>query len=330
MTVAIDMFQETPSLPMLLQRVKARSGLDLKSDIAGVASLLPQLPKGWLNNGDDTSAIPLPEGLGYQLLAIEGMQGALVAEKPWFAGWCAVMVNCSDIAAMGGRPTAVVNALWWSHQDENYQTLVRGMVDASNHLGVPIVGGHTNRQAGEPNLAVSILGHAKRLLSSELAQAGQDLVVAVDLRGGFEGNSLNWNAATSAPSQRLRQDLALLPDIAEAELACACKDISQAGLLGTTVMLLESAGCGAEIELSAIPKPEEANWEQWLCAFPSFGYLLTCPKGSTQTLLEKFRHRDIACAVIGELDNSRQLTVRDQGQSEVFYNLIQHPLTGFG
>ncbi len=35
-----------------------------------------------------------------------------VAGDPWFAGWCGAMVNISDIAAMGGRPIAVVDAIW--------------------------------------------------------------------------------------------------------------------------------------------------------------------------------------------------------------------------
>ena len=34
------------------------------------------------------------------------------AAEPWFAGYCGVMVNLSDVAAMGGRPVAVVDALW--------------------------------------------------------------------------------------------------------------------------------------------------------------------------------------------------------------------------
>ncbi|WP_423251192.1 AIR synthase related protein [Klebsiella pneumoniae] len=61
-------------------------------------------------NGDDCALIP--DGSGYKLLAIEGFINRFVAEDPWFAGWCGVMVNLSDIAAMGGRPLAVVNALW--------------------------------------------------------------------------------------------------------------------------------------------------------------------------------------------------------------------------
>ncbi|MFB8828402.1 AIR synthase related protein [Azotobacter sp. CWF10] len=64
--------------------------------------------------GDDTAAIRCGEH--YQLLAIEGMLPAFVAASPWFAGWSAVMANVSDIAAMGGRATAVVNAYWHHEQ----------------------------------------------------------------------------------------------------------------------------------------------------------------------------------------------------------------------
>ena len=40
------------------------------------------------------------------------MHPQLVEEDPWFAGWSGVLVNLSDIAAMGGRPLALVNSLW--------------------------------------------------------------------------------------------------------------------------------------------------------------------------------------------------------------------------
>ncbi|WVM89251.1 AIR synthase related protein [Halopseudomonas pachastrellae] len=54
------------------------------------------------------------------MLAIEGMIPRFVEQAPWFAGWSAVMANVSDIAAMGGRATAVVNAYW--HHDPPAQT----------------------------------------------------------------------------------------------------------------------------------------------------------------------------------------------------------------
>ncbi len=318
-----------PPLDSLLREVKRRSGLNLKRDISAVSSCLPSLPEGWHFNGDDTAAIPMAGNQGYQLLAIEGMQTELVKREPWFAGWCGVMVNCSDIAAMGGTPTSVVNALWSSEDSSQLEAVLKGMVDASEHLGVPIVGGHTNLKSDQPNLAVSILGYARHLLSSFAAKPRHQLIAAIDLRGAFQGSSLNWNAATSAPAIRIRQDLALLPQIAEQQLAVACKDISQAGLLGTTVMLLESSNCGAQIDLNAIPKPVGVAMTDWLCAFPSFGYLLTAPAGKSEQLVQQFHQRDIHAAVIGELTDDRQLRVFQGNQQHLFYDLNQEPLTGF-
>ncbi|WP_221796661.1 sll0787 family AIR synthase-like protein [Oceanobacter mangrovi] len=320
------------SLQQLLEDVSQRSGIALKQDIAAVSQHLPPLPAGWHPNGDDAAAIPLgasDSGAGYQLLAIEGMQGKLVTEQPWFAGWCSVMVNCSDIAAMGGRPTAVVDALWCNGDHKLLAELLRGMRDAASHLGVPIVGGHTNIRSVEANLAVSIIGHANRLLSAFAARPGQILVAAIDHRGRFQNGSLNWNAATMAPAERLRGDLELLPLIAEQQLAYACKDISQAGLLGTVIMLLESSQCGAELDLDRLPVPALASLNDWLCAFPSYGYLLTTDAERLPQLLATFAEREITAAAIGEINDSQTLTVSWQGEQRCFYNLREQSLTGF-
>ncbi len=318
---------EVEGLTTLLERLRAHAGIALKRDINQFSGGLDRLPDGWHPNGDDAAAIPL--GDGWQLFAIEGMQGRLVREQPWFAGWCAVMVNCSDIAAMGGRPVAVVDALWANaEQDpELASELVAGMRDACRALGLSLVGGHTNLRASTPSLAVSVLGHAQVLLSSFAAEPGQSLVMAIDLRGEFTGPG-NWNAATAAPAERLRGDLALLPHIAENGMATACKDISQAGVLGTALMLLESSDVGAHIRLPDIPKVAGVNWYEWLTAFPSFGYLLTCSRDQEQALLDVFHKRNIAAAVIGDIRPGHSLTVTDPIQTSEFYDLKQG-LTGF-
>ena len=323
--------QLRPNLAELTEAVRERSGLAGKRDIARISASAPALPEGWLPNGDDAAAIPLGPtgGEGYQLLAMEGMLGGLVERDPWFAGWCGVMVNCSDIAAMGGTPTAIVNALWADGESSKAEEVMRGMRDASAHLGVPVVGGHTNLRADSANLAVGILGYARILLSSFAAKPGQTLVAAIDLRGGFEGDSVNWNAATEAPGERLRGDLALLPKIAEQGLAIACKDISQAGLLGTLTMLAESGHCGARVALDAIPRPPQVDPVRWLCAFPSFGYLLTTQASELPKLLEAFHEREIAAAAIGEMTANRQVVLTDGDEDCLFYDLNSGALTGF-
>ena len=313
-------------LASILRQVSEYAGIAHKADIAHLAPNLPPLPEGWHPNGDDAAAIP--EAEGYTLLAIEGFLNAFVEQDPWFAGWCGVMVNISDIAAMGGYPKAVVNALW-NHDQDNARQIFAGMSAAAEAFAVPIIGGHTNLRANQPQLAVSILGHARRLLSAYAAKPGQVLVAAIDQRGAFRAPYLNWNAATGAPAERLRGDIALLPEIAERGLAIAAKDISQAGLLGTALMLLESSGVGAHINLGSIPKPDENSWSDWLCAFPSFGYLLTTDTASLPTLLELFHNRGISAAAIGNITAEQQLWVSLVDQRQLFRDLGKAPLTGF-
>lgn len=313
-------------LDALLAAVAELSGLNAKADIAQVTADLPELPFGWHANGDDTAAIP--NGEGYQLLAIEGFINRFVEQDPWFAGWCGVMVNLSDIAAMGGRPVAVVNALW-DNQAEHANQIMAGMVAAANTFDVPIVGGHTNLTTPQSQLAVAVLGQAKQLLSSYQAKPGQSLIAAIDLRGAFRRPFLNWNCATEAPAQRLRGDLEVLPRLAENGWVSAAKDISQAGVLGTLLMLLECSGIGATIDLETLPKPDDEDWLEWLCAFPSFGYLLSCDANKVEKVLAQFHQRDIAAACIGQCQSGHQLTVRYGDQSRVFRDLKTSPLMGF-
>ena len=319
-------------LQQLLQSVLEHGGAAHKRDIA---ALVDGLRQGYRApaleghaNGDDCAVLPTPNG--YQLFAMEGFISEFVQADPWFAGWCGVMVNVSDITAMGGRASAVVNALW-SEGDGAARELVAGMAAASRAYEVPIVGGHTNLRSKGAQLAVAITGWAQSLLPAAAAAPGETLVMAVDLRGAYRAPYLNWNAATEAPPARLRGDLALLPQLAEAGLASAAKDISQAGALGTLVMLLEAAGCGAQVDLDRLPKPPAVPWRDWLCSFPSFGYLLSVPAAAVPEVLARFHARDLAAAAIGELTGEhRRLQVNRKSESAVFWDLDAAPLTGWG
>ncbi|ATA23283.1 hypothetical protein BIY26_13660 [Brenneria goodwinii] len=316
------------ALPDLLDAVRRASGIAHKRDIQLVASSLreawPQHPHP---NGDDCAVIDAAGG--FNLLAMEGFINGFVEQDPWFAGWCGVMVNLSDIAAMGGRAQAIVNALW-SAQDDRAELILQGMAAASRAFQVPIVGGHTNLRSNQSQLAVAVLGHARRLLSSFAARDGLTLVAAINLQGRWHPPGLNWDAATRADPAALRQALAILPELAEAQWVTAAKDISQAGLLGTLVMLLESARLGASIDLDAIPKPDECDWQSWLCAFPSFGFLLAVEPRRVETVIARFSAAGIGAAAIGAFDDSRRLTVSRSGERDCFWDLNTTLLTGMG
>jgi uncharacterized protein len=257
--------------------------------------------------GDDCAAIQ--DGDDWLLLAAEGMLPSFVAEDPWFAGYSSVMVNLSDIAAMGGRPLAIVNVLWSPGLDRSGQ-IWEGMSAASKAYGVPIVGGHTTvTKGGSPFLAAAVLGRARHLLTSFDARPGDDLIVAIDLRGAWHREKPFWNASVGAPSDRLRADLNLLPALAENGWCRAAKDISNGGIVGTLAMLLDCSSVGAELRLDQLPQPEDVNLERWLISFPSFGYLLSVPPNYREVIVAHFAAREIACAVAGKITTGRSLSL---------------------
>ncbi|MDP3331785.1 MAG: sll0787 family AIR synthase-like protein [Methylococcaceae bacterium] len=277
--------------------------------------------------GDDCAVIP--DGKGYLLLATEGYLNDFVATQPWFAGYCGVMVNVSDIYAMGGRPIAVVDAIW-SDGASQAKPILEGMTTASQVYGVPVVGGHSNLRNDRPQLSVAILGRAQKLLSSFAAKPGQQLLAAIDLRGHFREPYLWWDASTGAPPERLREDLELLPTLADTGLCASAKDISNAGVIGTLLMLLECSGLGGIIDINAIPRPSNIDLPRWLRCFPSFGFVLSVDADDSNAVIELFKQRDIACAVIGTTDASRQMWLANSDEKQLLWDLNEEPLIGCG
>jgi uncharacterized protein len=300
-------------------------GLAAKAEIGTVVNKLGLSPASSIPVGDDCAAIP--DGEGYLLFAIEGLIDEFVAADPWFAGWCGAMVNISDVAAMGGRPIAMVDAIW-ADRSESAGPILAGLSAAAEAFAVPIAGGHANLHADQGRLSVAILGRASRLLTSFEARPGDRLVAAIDLRGRYRDPFANWDAATSAPVVQLRSDLELLPRIAEAGLSRAAKDISQGGIVGTAAMLAECSGVGVKIDVGAVPKPDSAPIDRWLMTFPSFGYLLAVAPDYVGAVSRLFRERDIAAADIGGVLEGDEVAIADGDRVEVIWDFARKPLIG--
>jgi uncharacterized protein len=304
------------NLEQLIVKLKRSPGIIHKQDIQIIGQILG------LNHsiqvGDDCAAIP--DGDGYLLLAAEGMWDVLVETDPWFAGWCAVMVNLSDIAAMGGRAIAIVDTIW-TEDTTKAIPLLEGMKAASQAFDVPIVGGHTNFKSAYNALSVSILGRATKLISNFTAQPGDLLVMAVDLNGEMHPKFPFWNAATQAQPNRLRENLEILPYLAENNLCNAGKDISMGGIIGTLLMLIEASNCGAVLFLDKIISPPNVDLETWLLCFPSYGFLLTVQPQNLDLVKQQFNKKDIFCKAIGEITNNSQLILKSKEISHVFWNL---------
>lgn len=170
--------------------------------------------------------------------------------SPADIGWRAVMVNASDIAAMGAEPTWALLAISLPRIEPEFIEGFRvGLHAALDALGIPLLGGDTTRGA-TPTLSITMGGRlvAEPLLRSA-ARAGDGIWVSGrlgDAAGGYEG------LVDPAAFLRPTPPLALGPALARRGVRCAM-DISD-GLVEDLARLCRASGVGALVEAALIPR----------------------------------------------------------------------------
>jgi putative N-acetyltransferase (TIGR04045 family) len=234
-----------------------------KAPLQGLLAGLAGAPAGFV--GDDGAPVP-----GSDLVAAcDAILPSMVERDPEWAGWCSVLVNVNDLAAMGATPVGLLDAL--AARDASFAARVlAGLRAAATAWGVPVLGGHT--QLGVPAaLSVTALGRAARAVPAGGGRPGDEVRVTADLGGGWRSGHTGrqWDSTSHRPPDVLRGQQSAVALAAPA----AAKDVSMAGLAGTLGMLAEASGCGAELDVAAVPRPAGATVGDWLTCFPGYAML---------------------------------------------------------
>lgn len=235
-----------------------------------VASGAGGVPVGFV--GDD--GVPVP---GSDLVAAcDAIVPSMVERDPEWAGWCAVLVNVNDLAAMGAAPVGLLDAL--AAPDAAHATRVlAGLRRAARAYGVPVLGGHT--QLGVPAaLSVTALGRTDRPVPGGGGRPGHHVRLTVDTAGGWRPGytGRQWDST----SHRGYADLRAMTAAVAAARPAAAKDVSMAGIAGTLGMLAEASGCAAVLDVAAVPRPAAASAGDWLTCFPGYAMLTTDVPGA--------------------------------------------------
>jgi AIR synthase-related protein len=197
----------------------------------------------------------------------------MVERDPEWAGWCSVLVNVNDISAMGAHPVGLLDAVG-APTASQLTRIVRGVSKAAQAWNVPVLGGHT--QVGVPaSLAVTALGSTPDPIPAGGGGVGDRLRLTADLGGGWRPGyrGRQWDST----SRRTPDELAAMTSYVARTRPKAAKDISMAGIVGTTGMLAEACGIGAELEVARIPRPADAAMGDWLTCFPGFAMITAEP-----------------------------------------------------
>jgi selenophosphate synthetase-related protein len=273
--------------------------------------------------GDDAAVIPDAEG--FLLASGEAIWPPLVEADPHAAGVAAVVANVNDVAAMGGRATAIVDTI--VAPEPIARTILEGLREAADLYGVPVVGGHLTARDGSPSLSAFVLGRATALLPATAVAPGQALLVAACLDGELRADPPAFSSIRARGAE-LRQDVEVLPRVADSGAALAAKDVSMAGLLGSLAMLLEPTPKGATVELDRIPTPDGVSLADWLSAFPNYAFLLTAEPDLIEDVRQPFLDRGLSCEVIGRIDDSGVLRVTLGDEQTDLFDLKKEPVTG--
>jgi putative N-acetyltransferase (TIGR04045 family) len=228
-----------------------------------VGDLLPR--DRW--RGDD--GVPLA-GTGV-VSCVDAILPRMVARDPEWAGWCGMLVTAHDLSAMGAAPLGALDALA-APDAAHAERVLAGARAATEVFSLPVLGGHTTLGAPAA-LSVTGMGTTAAPVPASGGHPGHAVTLTADLAGGWRPGytGRQWDST----SWRTRDELIPMLDAVALARPAAAKDVSMAGAVGTLGMLAEASGCGAELEVAAIPRPAGAAIGDWLTCFPGFA-MLTC------------------------------------------------------
>ncbi len=308
------------NLRRLSAEVRAHAGVRAKRDLRHVAEIIG-------GDGDDAALLaPAADGVG--VVAAEAILPSLVRSQPRVAGIAGVVAVVNDVAATGGRASAILDTV--VGPQEIVRETLHGVRAAADRYGVPIVGGHTTVTDDAVGLSTFAIGLASRPLRAANARPGDELVLVTCLDGqlvhGPDG-AVIFSHLRGTRGQRAALDVDVMPQLAEAGIAWAARDISMPGLAGSLLQFLESGGggLGCTLAVDRVPVPDGVTLEEWLAAFPSFGFLVA---GDAAAICAHVGRAGLTAAAVGRFDDGARLCLAAGSETVEVWNLAREPLAG--
>jgi len=225
-------------------------------------TLPPAPPEVLVPIGDDCAVLRLGDRIW---VAASDMLVSGHHFKDWAApedaGYKAVAVNVSDVAAMGGTPRFVLTS-GGAPDPETMLRCMRGVLEACGEFGVYPLGGDTTR-AGALTVDVAILGEldAPPVLRSG-ARPGDLLTVTGEL-GASAAGLLALESGVSGPERLVDKHLRPTPRVEVGRAAArigvgAMIDLSD-GLASDAGHVCERSGVGCRVDLDLLPVAEDTR-----------------------------------------------------------------------
>jgi putative methanogenesis marker protein 2 len=317
------------NLESLAAELRGFVGVTRKKQIGELISYFPVESERIIASFGEDAAV-IDDGEEVMLLAADGIWSRLMEVDPEWSGYCAVLVNVHDIAAMGGWPVAMVDVLSVNSKEVT-DAVLRGLQKGIEKFRVPIIGGHLHPDTPYSALDVAILGKARKdsVILSSTARPDEVVIAAADLDGKVHPRfNINFDSTSFKDRDTLLRQLGAMRELGEAGLVKAGKDISNPGMLGTLGMLLETSGVGAIVDVDAILIPKGLDLQSWLKMYPGMGFVVTTRPENAEEVMKIFSRRGLTPVVIGRVVEDRRLVIRSGKEEAVLFDFEKECVTG--
>lgn len=185
-----------------------------------------------------------------------------IVDDPYMFGQIAAANSLSDVYAMGGRPTTVMNIVGFPIKTLGHDVLaeiLKGAADKVKESGAVLVGGHSIDDS-EPKFGLSVTGlvHPTKVFKNVGAKPGDVLVLTKPIGVGIQTTAIKNNKLTEKQVELVSETMAALNKTAAECLdglsPNAVTDVTGFGLLGhATEMAKGTGGISIQIDFESVP-----------------------------------------------------------------------------
>jgi selenide,water dikinase len=254
-----------PTGPVRLTSLVQKAGCASKIDQASLKRVLAELPdiddpKVLVGSaaGDDAGVYAL-DGDVCLVQTVDVFSPSV--DDPYVFGQVAAANSLSDVYAMGGRPLTALSIVGFPIRevaDHVMRDMLRGGIDKMAEAGVPVVGGHSIKDA-EIKAGFAVTGVIARggILTNAGARPGDALVLTKPIGTGILAFAVQIGRAPEGAAQAIAESMSALNRTASEEMsefdAHACTDVTGFGLMGHLSEMARSSGVDVEVVWDDVP-----------------------------------------------------------------------------